>query len=333
MHKVSVIVPVYNVRDYLGECLLSIINQSYRNLEIIIVNDGSTDGSGDICSGFLKIDSRVRLVQQENRGLSEARNTGLDNASGEYICFVDSDDSLNVNFVSKMVKSLYDNNSDLVECAVEKLGEVTSGVGSNFVIGGEAFSDYKYSYIVGGRGTPYAWNKMYNAVLLKELGLRFSLFGCEDYDFNMQFVANAKSIVLIGERLYNYRHRGGSISRSFSPKYFENLILCMRRKRDLMNRLGFFDRKSIKISRIWFMRSLYTHLLVLVSSPGYTYGTKYLMMRNILRRCEVSVYSRESFQASFFSLFVAFRLNLLIFTMLLISCFARKLKTVFLSYV
>ena len=90
--KVSVIIPVYNVEKYLDECLISVINQSYRNLEIIIVNDGSTDGSGKKCEGYKKIDSRISVFHKQNGGLSDARNYGLSRSHGEYVFFLDSDD-------------------------------------------------------------------------------------------------------------------------------------------------------------------------------------------------------------------------------------------------
>ena len=92
MVKVSIIVPVYNVQNYLEQCISSICNQTYKNLEIILVNDGSTDNSGIICEKFAKSDSRIKLIAQENQGLTRARKAGVGQANGEYIGFIDSDD-------------------------------------------------------------------------------------------------------------------------------------------------------------------------------------------------------------------------------------------------
>ena len=91
---VSIIVPVYNVKDYLNECVESIVNQSYTALEIILVDDGSTDGSAEICDNWLKRDSRIRVIHKENGGLSDARNAGMSIATGEYVGFVDGDDKI-----------------------------------------------------------------------------------------------------------------------------------------------------------------------------------------------------------------------------------------------
>lgn len=113
MDKISIIVPVYNVEKYLKECLESIISQEYNNLEIILVNDGSTDQSLEICESYCNCDSRFCLINKENGGLSSARNRGLEIASGEYISFVDSDDIISKNYISNLYKTIKKYNSDI----------------------------------------------------------------------------------------------------------------------------------------------------------------------------------------------------------------------------
>lgn len=113
---VSVIVPVYNVGRYLARCLDSIVNQTYHNLEIILVNDGSTDSSGEICSQYAQRDARIRLLTQENRGLAAARNAGLDQVRGEYIIFVDSDDYISTYFVEILLDKLFEFCVPIVRC-------------------------------------------------------------------------------------------------------------------------------------------------------------------------------------------------------------------------
>lgn len=102
--KITVIVPVYNVENYLRKCLDSIISQTYKNIEIVVVNDGSTDASGEICKEFAEIDHRITYIEQENAGLSAARNTGLENMSGDYVTFVDSDDWIEQDYVETLYK-------------------------------------------------------------------------------------------------------------------------------------------------------------------------------------------------------------------------------------
>ena len=113
---ISVVVPVYNVEQYLKKCLDSIIKQKYNNLEIIIVNDGSTDNSQKICQEYVKKDKRIKLITQKNQGLSAARNTGIDNAHGKYISFVDSDDYLDLEFINELYNTIIENKSDISAC-------------------------------------------------------------------------------------------------------------------------------------------------------------------------------------------------------------------------
>lgn len=114
MKKISVIIPVYNVERYLETCLDSVINQTYQNLEIIIINDGSTDSSLEICKKYEKLDKRIILIDQKNKGLSGARNFGIKKATGDYIHFLDSDDYINLNYYEKMIEALGNTNADIV---------------------------------------------------------------------------------------------------------------------------------------------------------------------------------------------------------------------------
>jgi len=118
---VSVIVPVYNVRPYLGQCVRSILGQSYPRFELILVDDGSTDGSGELCDRWGERDSRVRVIHQENRGLSGARNTGLEHMRGEYVCFVDSDDYVHRDLLRRLLNRARAENADIVCCGLAEV--------------------------------------------------------------------------------------------------------------------------------------------------------------------------------------------------------------------
>lgn len=111
--KITVIVPVYNVENYLNKCLDSIISQTYKNIEIVVVNDGSTDASGEICKEFSEMDHRILYIEQENAGLSAARNTGLDNMSGNYVTFVDLDDWIEQDYVETLYKKIVEYQADI----------------------------------------------------------------------------------------------------------------------------------------------------------------------------------------------------------------------------
>ena len=122
---ISVIVPVFNVEKYVGRCLTSIINQSYTNLEIIVVNDGSTDNSLSVCEAYAAKDNRIKLITQENRGLSGARNSGLRHYTGEYVTFVDSDDWIHRNMIEYLYNVLIRHNSEISLCASLRVSEET----------------------------------------------------------------------------------------------------------------------------------------------------------------------------------------------------------------
>lgn len=111
---VSVVLPIYNVAPYLNRCMQSIVNQSYKNLEIIMVDDGSTDTCGELCDKWSNHDNRIKVVHKANAGLGEARNTGIENATGEYICFFDSDDYLRLDAIEVAVSSALQKQSDVV---------------------------------------------------------------------------------------------------------------------------------------------------------------------------------------------------------------------------
>ena len=118
---ISVIVPVYNVERYLRQCIESITNQSYKNLQIILIDDGSKDNSGKICDEYAEKDKRVEVIHKENTGVSAARNTGLDNAKGEWITFVDADDWVEKNFCEILIKKATENESDCIACGYNKV--------------------------------------------------------------------------------------------------------------------------------------------------------------------------------------------------------------------
>ena len=113
---ISVIVPIYNVEKYLERCLDSIIKQTYKNLDIILVDDGSIDNSTKICDEYVKKDSRIKVIHKENGGLSDARNVGIDNSDGKYICFIDSDDYIELDMIENLYDGIVKNNANICCC-------------------------------------------------------------------------------------------------------------------------------------------------------------------------------------------------------------------------
>jgi len=214
VYLISVIIPVYNVYPYLIKCVDSVISQTHKNLEIILVDDGSSDGSADICDTYLK-DSRVRVLHKENGGLSDARNAGLEEASGEYIFFLDADDYIEPYAFEVMLKALVMNNADIVECRVRHV--YPDNPEKDFIhkkpIAGiydgkaalEGILDYKFRIV--------AWNKLYKAELWKNI--KFPQGRYHEDEFTIPYIIEGcNKYVSISEALYNYVQRGGSIMNS-----------------------------------------------------------------------------------------------------------------------
>lgn len=205
---ISVIVPIYNVEPYLRECLDSIIRQSYTNLEIILINDGSTDKSGAIAGEYALLDSRVKVIHQANAGVSVARNTGLGVAGGEYLSFVDSDDWLEPEMYEELVPILEGRpHLSLVKFGVIKKEKHERYRGDRALQEYEGLRGYLYSKAGG-----ILWNALYRREALK--GIRFVPgYICEDIYFTHRlFAQEGIRFALYNRRLYHYRtSRPGSI--------------------------------------------------------------------------------------------------------------------------
>ena len=216
---VSVVVPVYNVKDYLYECIDSIKNQTYKNIEIILVDDGSTDGSSQICDELAKEDERIKLIHKENGGLSDARNVGLNYSNGEYIIFIDSDDLISKIMIEQMINSMLINDADISACTfktfknnndinyVEKLKDEIVMSGKELVkkIYAGEYTDIAFT----------AWNKLYKKRLFQDFKIEYPVGRFyEDSFTTFKLLYNADKLVIIDNSLYFYRVRQGSIMNS-----------------------------------------------------------------------------------------------------------------------
>ena len=211
---VTVIIPIYNVEKYLAECIESVINQSYKNLEIILVDDGSTDSSGLICENYKKKDNRIRIIHKPNGGLSDARNAGLDVSKGGYITFVDSDDYIE----KKMIEELYDAckqyDAEISICGRRQFWE--DGRTKEMFCVREVKQYTKEAAIeqilLNGETDSAAWDKMYKAKLFKQMRYPVGVLH-EDLDVTSRLFANSDRIIKIPYIGYNYRMRVGSITK------------------------------------------------------------------------------------------------------------------------
>jgi glycosyltransferase involved in cell wall biosynthesis len=236
---VTVIVPIYNVEEYLNRCVDSIVNQTYKNLEIILVDDGSPDNCPVMCDEWAKKDSRIRVIHKENAGLGMARNTGIENASGEYICFFDSDDYVDISIIEKCVLSAQAHNSDAIiygRCEVYDDGRIEKKdirspkeVFTSTEVAGELLPAM-FTYDMGFGVS--AWGKMFSLKTIRESSLKFVSereIISEDSYFALEFFSHASVVSIVKENLYFYYKRGNSLSRSFkADRHKQNDIFYQR---------------------------------------------------------------------------------------------------------
>ncbi|MBR4455265.1 MAG: glycosyltransferase family 2 protein [Solobacterium sp.] len=242
--EVSVVVPIYNVADYLPKCLDSIMNQTYSDFEVILVNDGSTDRSPQIAEDYTKKDERFRVLHKENGGLSDARNEGMKQAVGKYICFVDSDDFLEPDMIESCVKSLERYDADMVIFDYNQFYQATNTkeVMRNQFAQGKVYCIADTPELIVGIANA-AWNKMYRRSLFTSGNITYP-WGClyEDLGTTYRLLARAQKVVFINRPLYNYlKDRPGNITGEFNMKAYHILDMIKINIDDYKN-LGIYER-------------------------------------------------------------------------------------------
>lgn len=217
---ISVIVPVYNVEAYLNRCVESIVGQTYRDLEIILVDDGSRDGSPQMCDEWAKKDGRIKVIHKENGGLSDARNAGLAVATGDYVSFVDSDDLIHPQMIELLYQEQEVHHADVVECGFLKFSdynEISSEVQTVHDTMELTPENALAELILERNIHQIAWNKLYRRELLT--GVPFPVGRiCEDEFWTYKIIGKATKIVCFSTALYYYFQREESIIHTYSLK-------------------------------------------------------------------------------------------------------------------
>lgn len=238
---ISIIVPIYNVEAYLKECVDSILNQSYRNLEIILVNDGSPDNCGNICDEYAKLDSRIIVIHKTNGGLSDARNAGLDIANGDYIAFVDSDDVLHPYYINELFDAI--GNADMAFCNfhpfkndISEIPELDLNTNSTTYSGDFLLANI---HVFNVPLLIIAWNKLSKKNIWN--GLRFPVARIHEDEFIIHHLLDrCKNIVFLALPLYFYRQRDESIM-NIKQKSIKSLT---DRFDAIDDRINFFKQKN-----------------------------------------------------------------------------------------
>lgn len=215
MPEISIIVPVYNVEAYLEECITSILNQTFKNFELILVDDSSTDRSGYICDRFAKIDRRIKVIHQKCGGASCARNLGLDNANGNYIGFVDSDDYIHPQMYEILYENIINNDVNMVICNYKKvLKKESFDVNFKRIDNIALYTNIEVLNIFWEKESGKCispCNKLYSKKLFDDLRFEEGKT-CEDQIISPKLIYMSKNIIMIQKILYFYRRRLGSVS-------------------------------------------------------------------------------------------------------------------------
>lgn len=296
MSKVSIVVPIYNVEKYLEQCVDSIINQTLKDIEIILVDDGSPDNCPQICNDYAKKDSRIKVVHKKNGGLSSARNAGIEVATGDYIGFVDSDDYIELDMYEKMYNIAIENNVDFVmsdyyrvssESKVEATLDMDEGIYDKNKIKKDIFStlimgdDINYGRLLA------VWHCLYKRELLDKNNLMFDeeVKYSEDNLFSSIIGYNANNFYYMkGSYLYNYRYNPNSISKTYKPDAWSVYLMMNNKLKDLFLSVEDYDFKN----------QLYAHIIYYafncinhVGNSDKSFSYKYKEIKRILNTKEL----------------------------------------------
>ncbi len=250
---ISIIIPVYNVAPYLAEALDSAIFQTYKELDIIIIDDGSTDGSGIICDEYAKRDARIRVVHQENRGLSAARNTGLDMMTGDAVVFLDSDDAYHPDYVSTMVEAMNREDADIVICRFtihKTTGKMVLGnQNKSYPAAKKGIYDRNNALriLVDGTINPGVWNKLYRRKLWEKEHFPIGHV-YENVDTTYRVFDLCETAFVLDKSLYMYRKRPEAITEVVSEDSIADWLLARSHFEEYImeNTPGLFTEEDLR---------------------------------------------------------------------------------------
>lgn len=214
-HLISIVIPAYNIENYIGRCLDSVLCQTHENLEVIIVDDGSTDKTGSIIDYYANKDSRIKVIHKENEGVSKARNVGIDCATGDYIGFVDGDDTVEKDMFEFLLENALKYEADISHCGYKMIfpSRVDYYYNTNCIIEQDCKQGIN-DLLTGAIVEPGLWNKLYKSILFNQIRLNTNIKLNEDLLVNFYLFSKAKKSVFVDEAKYNYILRENSATTS-----------------------------------------------------------------------------------------------------------------------
>lgn len=266
MDLISIIVPIYNVEVYLDECINSLLQQTYKNIEIILINDGSTDRSLEICYKYKALDNRIRVINKSNEGLGLTRNRGLDNITGKYVTFIDSDDYADNDLIKNLYKGIIENNADTCIAGFKRVNDAGE------VLYLEAYENMVYTneecindLLVRMLGSSpeksdsirmSVWNVLFSVDIIKKNGLKFVSereIISEDIIFDIDYYQHVKKVALIDTAAYNYRVNESSLTNKYREDRFYKSKILYNELYKRVNKIYRDLESTYRIQRLYFV--------------------------------------------------------------------------------
>lgn len=255
---ISIIVPVYNVEKYLGKCLDTIINQTYKNIEILVVNDGSTDDSDKILKEYYKKDKRIRIINKKNGGLSSARNKGIDKASGKYLSFIDSDDYIENDMIETLYKTIFKEEADISICEFIEEDEMNPKQVTqqqeviNIYNKDEAIKEL----ILDKKITNHAWNKLYKKDLFENIRYPEGR-NMEDIATTYKLFLKSNKIVKTNQIKYHYIQRSNSIMGQLTKKRINETDLSYSERINYLKKIKYKYIDMVELDELRLYKTLF----------------------------------------------------------------------------
>ncbi|MCR2823821.1 glycosyltransferase family 2 protein [Lederbergia panacisoli] len=291
---VSVIIPVYNSEKSLGYCIDSLINQTYKDIEIIIINDGSTDNSEKIAQEYENKDLRVKVITKINGGVSSARNMGIKEALGEYILFVDSDDSIELDSIERLHEIYLIKKYDTIIFNYNNVYNTKVVKNESFLINGFKIDKNSkmdlYDFCVKSSKLAPCWNKLHKSTIIKnhELYFREDMICAEDALFSMEFLTYIESGIFIDIPLYNYVRDNTSAVNKYDYRYMYSTMLFLNSLRKLLKQWGINTDKYNRILDDRIIHSIFGKMNLIYNAPNLkTLKSKYIEFFKIIKDKEI----------------------------------------------
>ena len=305
--KISIIVPIYNDEKYLKRCIESILKQTYTNIELILINDGSEDKSLEICEEYKKNDNRITIVNKENEGVSVARNIGIEKATGELISFVDADDYLEITFLQELFNIMKKYNSQYVACGYSRvydnhIEQVNNDLKEILLTADE----YLKKLLNVQTGYGFAHMKLINKNIIGNIRFDESLKVGEDALFNVMLCQNLDNVIIFNKSLYKYYFNPNSVVRKFDKNYYQKYLESMEKMTEYINN-KYINNYEIKQD---LQNYIAYHILLICVNYCYHPQNKENNRKKLKEVCEEEIFKKAIQESNYNNMSITRKISL-----------------------